>query len=418
KEDLIRCQLKVGPLTTILNLIIEINSGEFSQERLIPCIQDIQKSKWPYSRYFYTFSFEEWSLSHFEDWVLQNYKVPKREVYNRCFFKVIRRIKEDPRTLEEIREIISVLDKKYSLKNETKLFYWMGWGILMSGYPFLGIIYPSEGELRPQKLADPVHICWPRPGSTYLASLPSLKKSIRNSDDPIDKHYAYKSILQDYNEPGFQTAIELLLPTNHRRSEVRLIIDGLKKNSGTNENGIKSSVILELKCISLVGLLSGVKKRWVENAEYKSLKELDEELEKETEDELLGRKYFYWCKEGKKFKQIVVEELINNGMEQLGRYLKTMQKGKVSNNGSGICDDKIKIVKGKGYLGGVLVVSIAPNLSEFTYCLLSIPPNSATSEWQNQEVSQTLYEMEDNIYNEDNYVNNSDNIDDFMYSLN
>ncbi|CAI2182048.1 15916_t:CDS:2, partial [Funneliformis geosporum] len=321
KEDLIRCQLKVGPLTTILNLIIEINSGEFSQERLIPCIQDIQKSKWPYSRYFYTFSFEEWSLSHFEDWVLQNYKVPKREVYNRCFFKVIRRIKEDPRTLEEIREIISVLDKKYSLKNETKLFYWIGWGILMSGYPFLGIIYPSEGELRPQKLADPVHICWPRPGT----------------DDPIDKHYAYKEF-RDYNEPGFQTAIELLLPTNHRRSE--------------------SSVILELKCISLVGLLSGVKKRWVENAEYKSLKELDEELEKETEDELLGRKYFYWCKEGKKFKQIVVEELINNGMEQLGRYLKTMQKGKVSNNGSGICDDKIKIVKGKGYLGGVLVVSI------------------------------------------------------------
>jgi len=67
---------------------------KFSQEKLIPCIQDIKRSKWPYSRYFYTFSFEEWSLSHFEDWVLQNYKVLKKEVYNRCFFKIIRKIKQ------------------------------------------------------------------------------------------------------------------------------------------------------------------------------------------------------------------------------------------------------------------------------------------------------------------------------------
>ena len=29
KEDLIQCQLKMGPVTTILNLIIEINSGMY-----------------------------------------------------------------------------------------------------------------------------------------------------------------------------------------------------------------------------------------------------------------------------------------------------------------------------------------------------------------------------------------------------
>jgi len=57
--------------------------------------------------------------------------------------------------------------------------------------------------------------------------------------------------------------------------------------SGTNENGIKSSVILELKCVSLAGLLSRVKGRWVRNTEYKSLKELDEELEREAEYKLL-----------------------------------------------------------------------------------------------------------------------------------
>ncbi|CAI2191804.1 20678_t:CDS:2, partial [Funneliformis geosporum] len=60
----------------------------------------------------------------------------------------------------------------------------------------------------------------------------------------------------------------------------------------------------------------------------------------------------------------------------------------------------------------------APNLSEFAYRFLSIPPNSATSEWQNQEVSQTLYETKNNICNEDDYINDSDDIDDFMNSLN
>ncbi|CAI2198721.1 7650_t:CDS:1, partial [Funneliformis geosporum] len=37
---------------------------------------------------------------------------------------------------------------------------------------------------------------------------------------------------------------------------------------------------------------------------------------------------------------------------------------------------------------------------------------------QNQEVSQTLYEMENNIYNENDYINDSNNIDDYMNSLN
>jgi hypothetical protein len=37
----------------------------------------------------------------------------------------------------------------------------------------------------------------------------------------------------------------------------------------------------------------------------------------------------------------------------------TMQNGKVNNQkGSGVCDDKIKIEKGEGFLGGFLLVSI------------------------------------------------------------
>ena len=50
----------------------------------------------PYVGYFYTFSFEKWSLKHFEMWVLENYKMPKKEVYNRYVFKMIRKVVQDP----------------------------------------------------------------------------------------------------------------------------------------------------------------------------------------------------------------------------------------------------------------------------------------------------------------------------------
>ena len=95
----------------ITYLVIFQFAGKFSLKRLIPCIQDMECSKWPYVGHFYTFSFEQWSLKHFEMWVLENYKMPKKEVYNRYFFKIIRKVVQDPRNLDEIREIGSSLDK-------------------------------------------------------------------------------------------------------------------------------------------------------------------------------------------------------------------------------------------------------------------------------------------------------------------
>ncbi|CAG8632651.1 19616_t:CDS:2 [Cetraspora pellucida] len=170
-------------------------------------------------------------------------------VYNQCFFKIIRKIKEDSKTLEEIREFISKLDEK----------------------------------------------------AKYLREF------------------------REYNEVAFQTAVELLLPTKHWCSELRLVIGSSKISgegrfgfidifvNGVNGNGLSSSIILELKCISLVGLLSGEKGRWVDNPDYKSLMELDAKLEKEAENELLNRKYFYWCKEKKKCKQVNVKKIISGG---------------------------------------------------------------------------------------------------------
>ncbi|CAG8541128.1 7574_t:CDS:2, partial [Cetraspora pellucida] len=202
KKDLLRCQLKVGPAVTLPNLITEINT--------------------------------KWSFDHFERWVLQNYTVPKK-VYTQSFFKIIRKIKEDLRTLKEIKEIVSVLDKK------------------------LGIVDYN-------------------PVDKYLAYKSMLKGNISPFADLILNYHKSKSFreFKDYNEAAFQMAIELLLPTKHRQPEVRLVVDGSKSSgagrfgfidifvNGVNEDRMKSSIILELKYISLVGLLSGEKAKWVE----------------------------------------------------------------------------------------------------------------------------------------------------------
>ncbi|RIB09812.1 hypothetical protein C2G38_2146364 [Gigaspora rosea] len=112
RGDLFDCKLRVGPILTLLTLINDINTEKLSSEKLIPVLKDIKNSKWQYSRYFYIFPFNKWSLEHYKNWVLSNYPTSKKEVYNRCFFKIIRKIKEDSKTLEEIREFVSKLDRK------------------------------------------------------------------------------------------------------------------------------------------------------------------------------------------------------------------------------------------------------------------------------------------------------------------
>ncbi|CAG8432888.1 4717_t:CDS:2 [Diversispora eburnea] len=84
------------------------------------------------------------------------------------------------------------------------------------------------------------------------------------------------------------------------------------------------SLITEINTgkFSSVKLIPVLQDEGLENSKldpnYKSLIALDAKLEKETEDELFNRKYFYWCREKKKCEQI---------------------------NGSGVRDDKIKVEK-------------------------------------------------------------------------
>ncbi|CAG8537220.1 35851_t:CDS:2 [Racocetra persica] len=225
-------------------------------------------------------------------------------------------------------------------------------GLAYVRLPFTGYRYVSfipmkhldlTRELRPQKLAKSVHIFWPRPSNIIdynsvdnsvnkcLAYKSMLKDNISPFVDLILSYHKSKSFreFKDYNEAALQMEIELLLPTKHRQPEVRLVVDG-SKSSGASRFGFIDIFV------------SGWgKAQWVNKADYKSLKALDDKIEKEAKDELLNRRYFYWHKEKK---------LIQNGMEQLSRYMKTVQKGSVNKyDQSGIYDDKIEVMSTCGF---------------------------------------------------------------------
>ncbi|CAG8798987.1 4338_t:CDS:2, partial [Gigaspora rosea] len=304
---------------------------EFSNEKLIPVLNDIKNSQWIYSRYFCTFPFNKWSLEHYKKWILRNYPRSKKEVYDRSFLKIIRKIKHDSKTLEEIREFLSKLEA-------TKR---------------IGSHCPAENENEHDGY------------NVYAGYNAMLKGDASIFIEMISEYHRSKSLreLRGYNEGSFQTAVELLLPKNGWLSEVRLMADSTKRSgegrlnfadvfvNGVNKRGRASSVLLELKHITMVGLLSGATGKWVNNPSYESLEDLEAKLENETEAEILDRTYFYWCKGEEKCKRVKVGKIISDGVNQLKRYLSIMQKGNInSRKTSGVCDNRIKIEKAEGLL--------------------------------------------------------------------
>lgn len=81
--------------------------------------------------------------------------------------------------------------------------------------------------------------------------------------------------------------MELLLPSNRCLSEVRLIVNDLS-NIGSGRFGFvdifvtdyekNRAIVIELKHISLQGLLSGEQVHWIKNPEYKQLSKLDAKI--------------------------------------------------------------------------------------------------------------------------------------------
>ncbi|CAB4488305.1 unnamed protein product [Rhizophagus irregularis] len=160
--------------------------------------------------------------------------------------------------------------------------------------------------------------------------------------------------LSSANEPVLQAIVENLLPLKYCIPELSLVING-KKQKGSGRFGYSdifilssegdNNVILELKYISLVGLINSNQKN---NFGANELENLDKILEKENEESVLKRSYTYWSKEEKKTKLTTIDETLNKGLNQLNSYMKTISKGKAINySNSGVFDERVKITKSK-----------------------------------------------------------------------
>ncbi|GES92207.1 hypothetical protein GLOIN_2v1781474 [Rhizophagus clarus] len=153
------------------------------------------------------------------------------------------------------------------------------------------------------------------------------------------------------NEHVLQAIIEGLLPQKYRIPELSLVMNG-KKQKGSGLFGyldifvVKGvgdyNISLELKYVSLVGLIKKQKDEYGAN----DLEDLDKTLEKENEKLLLNRPYLFWSKEHNKMKQITISETLEKGINQLRSYMNVIADGKPADYfSSGIFDKRVKITK-------------------------------------------------------------------------
>ncbi|GBB89670.1 hypothetical protein RclHR1_16440003 [Rhizophagus clarus] len=157
--------------------------------------------------------------------------------------------------------------------------------------------------------------------------------------------------LSSMNEPVLQAIVEGLLPQKYRIPEFSLVMDG-KKQKGSGRFGyldifvVKGvgdyNISLELKYVSLVGLIKKQKDKYSTN----DLEDLDKTLEKENEELLMNRPYSFWSKEHNKMNQITISETLEKGINQLRSYMNIIAKGKPTDYySSGIFDRRVKITK-------------------------------------------------------------------------
>ncbi|GBC02521.1 hypothetical protein RclHR1_04660014 [Rhizophagus clarus] len=142
-----------------------------------------------------------------------------------------------------------------------------------------------------------------------------------------------KMSLFSADEAVLQAIVESLLPLKHRVPELSLIMDG-KKQKGTGRFGYSDIFVLK-----------EIGDRYI-SLELKYISLVDKILEKENEKFLLERLYTYWSKEHEETKQVTINEILNNGINQLKSYMNVISKGKpVDYFSSGVFDKRIKITK-------------------------------------------------------------------------
>ncbi|CAG8601445.1 7991_t:CDS:2, partial [Dentiscutata heterogama] len=193
----------------------------------------------------------------------------------------------------------------------------------------------------------------------YSAYKSLLKRDIIPFKNVFLEYFALKPLrsIRSANEDILHTAFELLLPSKHHRSELCLVVDPKKERGdgrygfidifldGTNDKQ-PINVILELKYISLTGLLSGAKGRWIKNPTYEELKSLDLKLKEESVDQLLKRKYMHWSEEKRHFVVVGIGDIINEGTMQVRKYFNVVLEGRANRYKPGISDDRSLVLAG------------------------------------------------------------------------
>ncbi|GES90907.1 hypothetical protein GLOIN_2v1843805 [Rhizophagus clarus] len=164
--------------------------------------------------------------------------------------------------------------------------------------------------------------------------------------------------LASADEPVLQAIIENILPLDCFIPELSLVVDG-KKSKGSDRFGYSdifilgdTNVSLELKYVLLIGLIKN-------KVGANELEDLDKIIEKEDEKSLLKRLYSYWSKENKKVNKTTIGDILDDGINQLILYMKTISKGKVSNySSSGVFDKRVKMIKNPNKLKGFVILVI------------------------------------------------------------
>jgi hypothetical protein len=72
----------------------------------------------------------------------------------------------------------------------------------------------------------------------------------------------------------------------------------------------------------------------------------------------LNRDYYFWSKDKRRYIQTKVQKVVNDGIDQIKKYIEVVGKGKASNKKIGIYDEKIRVEEGIGRLGGYLIASL------------------------------------------------------------
>jgi hypothetical protein len=173
--------------------------------------------------------------------------------------------------------------------------------------------------------------------------------------------------LSTANEHVLQAIVELLLPSQYRVPELCLVANNTKRKGDGRfgfldifvlaEEMKKSYISIELKYISLVGLVRNNNGKQIKAFGSNELKELDEILEKEDEETLLKRKYIYYAKENNEWRQTTIGEVLNSGIKQLENYIKIIAKGQATYS-TGICDERIKVINLESKLIGFIVLVV------------------------------------------------------------